>query len=242
MVFFPAALALLGCVEPPVVDPVTDKLAEQVLESAEPEFRLFIAVTGVIAETCPVDRMSEYTFHGEAAGALGVTRPTVTESASGEKTWAFADVGLDGTAGNLVLTTDSERATFSVTYAVANETVMTGAFHLMRCTTVGDTGADSATVDTELYTAVVSGNIDMSTATASHHLYIDGGLPDSATTWSPATGLAPVAGWAHWADDEQRPTEEVTLEDAANIDYPTRSWPAKAIGTGWERSVSVGLP
>jgi len=258
MVFFSAVLALLGCVEPPVVDPVTDTLAELVLQSAEPELRFFIGITGVIAETCPVDRMSEYTFRGEAAAALGVTRATVTESASGAKTWVFADVGLDGTAGNLVLTTDSARSTFSATYTVSNATVMTGAFLMVGCTSTGDPATDTSTdtaadtstdtatgtgaADFDSYTAVVSGNIDMTSASATHHLYIEGGLPDSATTWSPPTALAPASGWAHWADNEQRPTEEVTLQDAANIDYPTRSWPATAIGSGWVRSVSVGLP
>jgi hypothetical protein len=237
MVFFSAALALLGCVEPPVVDPVTDKLAAMVLDSAEPEFRLFISVSGVIAETCAVDRMSEYTFRGEAAAALGVSRPTVSESASGQKTWAFQDVGLDGVAGYLVLTTDSERSTFLTTYSVDSATVMTGVFHLTDCNAASDSGGDSADA-----TAIVSGNIDVSAGSATHHLSIDGPLPSSATIWSPATGLAPAAGWAHWSDNEQSPTEEVTLEDASQIDYPTRSWPAKATGTGWERSVEVSLP
>jgi hypothetical protein len=241
MVFFPAAFALLGCVEPPVVDPVTDKLAAMVLESAEPEFRLFVAVTGVIAETCAVDRMSEYAFQGETAAALGISRPTVTESASGQKTWAFPNVGLDGAAGNLVLITDSERSTFSTTYDVSNVTVMSGAFHLMGCTAVGDTGGDSA-AGPEGYSSVVSGNVDFNVGSATHHLYIDGPQPDSATIWSPPTGLAPAAGWAQWSDDEQRPTETVTLEDASHVDYPTRSWPAKATGAGWEQSVEVGLP
>jgi hypothetical protein len=242
MVFFSAALALLGCVEPPVVDPVTDQLAAMVLDAAEPDFRLLISVSGVIAETCAVGRMSEYTFRGEAAAALGVTRPTVSESASGQKTWAFPDVGLDGVVGNLVLTTDSERSTFSTTYSVDSATVMTGAFHLMGCNVASDSGGDSAAVESADATAIVSGNIDVSSGAATHHLYIDGPRPESATIWSPPTGLAPAAGWAHWSDNEQRPTEEVTLEDASQIDYPTRSWPAKATGTGWERSVEVSLP
>lgn len=238
MLLLSAASLLLACVEPPVIDPVTDTLSDHVVASAEPELRLFIGLAGVIAETCVVDRMSEYTFAGQAAAALGVTQATVTESESGAKTWAFSGVGLDGADGTLVFTTDSDRMSFSTAYTDGAELRVSGEYHLVDCvggaSDTASSGADPV--------ALVSGNIDVAGTNATHHLYIDGSTAYAALNWEPPTALAPTAGWAHWGDDASRPTEELLLDDASGIDAAAGTWPGTATGSGWSKSVSVGLP
>lgn len=236
MVLLSASALLFGCVEPPVIDPVSDKLADKVVATAEPELRLFVGLAGVIAETCLVDRMSEYTFQGQAAAALGVTVAAVTESESGAKTWAFDGVGLDGASGSLVLTTDSDRMSFSASYTDGADLRVGGEYHLVDC--VGG-AADTASSDA---TAQVSGNIDVTSAAAVHHLYIDGSTAYAALAWSPPTALAPVSGWAHWGDEASRPSEELLLNDASAIDAAAGSWPGTATGDGWSKDVSVELP
>lgn len=255
---FPLVVAVLaGCTEPPVLDPVTERLAEQVLEIAEPQMRLMIGVSAIVAETCTVESLSGYTFTGEAALALGVTQADVETSESGGHTWTFAHVGIDATDGTLVLTTDSERTTVSLSYTASNNTLVSGVYHVLSCdgpavvpdtgdtaTDSGDTGAtnETAAAGAEGYTVNVSGNLDFETVDGTNHLVIEGDKPYSALTWLPPTAIAPMAGWVHWMDQETNPTEEITLEGAANIDYTTRTWPGKASGNRWARSITIGLP
>lgn len=274
-------LGLVGCTEPPVLDPVTSKLADQILTTAEPQMRLFIGVAGVIAESCTVDGISGYTFQGETAHALGVTEAEVVTSESGDHTWTFSHVGIDGTDGTLILTTDSERTTFSVSYTAANNTLVSGDYHVLSCdppaataeagdtgtvdtgavdTGAADTGTDTGGTDTADtggtdtggtdtgattvgdWTVNVSGNLDFETVDGTNHLEIEGDKPYSSLTWLPPTALGPMSGWAHWGDQEQNPSEEITLEGAANIDYDARQWPGKASGARWVRSITIGLP
>lgn len=321
----PLLVSLFGCTEPPILDPVEEELANRVIATAEPQIRLFVGIAGVIAETCTVYRMSGYPFQGEAAAALRVTSANVTESTAGDKTWSFEDVGVDGTDGNLVLSTDSDRLTFEVTYTASNDTLISGEFHVLGCeptvatttsraaddtgdTGGGDTGGgtegvevcdgvdndgdtlidedladsdrdglcdglDEETCDGEdndgdgaadegmpdmdsdglcddldipasEYTVNVSGNISVQSDSETDHMSIDGDKPYSSLTFTPATAVAPTGGWIQWANAEQTAevTEEIILEGAANIDYTTRTWPGKASGARWARTVSIGLP
>ncbi|MSP56278.1 MAG: hypothetical protein EXR69_11850 [Myxococcales bacterium] len=243
---------LAGCTEPPVLDLVTERLAEQVLEVAEPQMRLLIGVSAVVAEACTVESLNGYRFVGEAALALGVTEAGVTTTASGGHTWTFEHVGLDGTDGMLILSTDSERTTVNLSYIAANNTLVNGVYHVLSCDAPApapDTGADTAsdTGDTgtaapEGYTVNVSGNLEFETVDGTNYMAIEGDKPYSALTWLPPTAFAPRSGWVHWSDQEANPSEEITLEGATNIDYTARTWPGKATGNRWVRSITIGLP
>jgi len=259
-------LSLFGCKEPPVLDPLTEALAGQVMAVAEPQVRLFIGVAAVVGETCVTESMSSYRFSGDAAVALGVTSASVVTSESGDHTYTFSDVGLDGTGGDLVLSTDSERTSFSVTYTADDSTLMSGEFHVLTCTAnlaasrafAGDT-ADTAAGDTgdtggtdtgstesgdpQEYTVNVSGNIDITTSTDTDHLDIDGEAPYSAFTWAPMSAIAPASGFVHWQDavDDSKVEDQLTLQGAENIDYTTRTWPGQASSARWSREIAIPL-
>ncbi len=256
-------LSLLGCKEPPVLDPLTEALAGQVMADAEPQVRLFMGIAGVVGESCVTDSMSSYRFQGDAALALGVTSASVVTSESGDRTWTFSNVGLEGTGGDLVLTTDSERTSFAATYTGDNSTLMSGEFHILTCSAnlatsrafAGDSadtgGTDTAGTDTggsssgspSEYTVNVSGNMDATTATETDHMYTDGDAPYSAFTFAPISAVAPVSGFVHWQDavDDGKVEEQVTLQGAENIDYTARTWPGQASSARWSRSIVIPL-
>lgn len=248
-----------------MLDPLTEALAGQVLTVAEPQVRLFVGVAAVVGESCVTDNMSSYRFAGDAAVALGVTSASVVTTESGDHTWTFSDVGIDGTGGDLVLNTDFERTSFSVTYTADDNTLMSGEFHILTCSanlaasrafagdtadTAGDTG-DTGGSDTgssesgapEEYTVNVSGNLDVTTATETDHLAIDGDAPYSAFTWAPMSAIAPTAGWLHWQDavDDSNVENQLTLQGAENIDYAARTWPGQASSARWSRAIAIPL-
>lgn len=254
-------LTLFGCVEPPILDPVEEKLSDRVMAVAEPQIRLFIGIAGVIAESCTTESVNGYTFEGDVAHALGITSGEVVTNTSGDHTWTFSHVGIDGTDGDLVLTTDSERTSFAVTYTAPNDTLVSGEFHILSCeppestsragdtggsdtsgTDTADTGTDTGSTGGVGYVVNVSGNMDTTTASETDHMAIDGDKPYSSLTWAPPTAIAPMGGWINWGDAEQNPDNEVTLEGASNINYDTLTWPAKASGSRWARTVDVKLP
>lgn len=261
-------LSLLGCKEPPVLDPLTEALAGQVLTVAEPQVRLFVGVAAVVGESCVTDSMTSYRFSGAAAVALGVRSASVITSESGDHTWTFSDVGLDGTGGDLVLSTDSERTSFSATYTADDNTLMSGEFHILTCSAnlaasrafAGDTAdtadtaaetGDTAGSDTgatesgspEDYTVNVSGNFDVTTATGTDHMSISGDAPYSAFTWAPMSAVAPASGWVHWQDavDDGNVENQLTLQGAENIDYTARTWPGQASSARWSRAITIPL-
>ncbi len=262
-------LTLLGCVEPPILEPVEEKLADRVMEVAEPQIRIFLSVAGVVAETCLTDSMSSYVFEGAVPKAFGVTAAQVETSASGDHTWTFPHVGIDGAEGELVLVTDSGRTSFSATYTAPDNTLMDGEFHILSCdppestarrfaadsgvdtggtdtsgSDTGDTATDTGSTSGAGYVTNVSGNMDATTTTESDHLDIDGDKPYSSLTWAPPTAAGPAGGWIHWQDavEDSKVDDEVTLEGATNIDYTSATWPGIASNARWQHDVSVKLP
>ena len=208
-------LALLACTEPPRLDRVEQALADELALDAEPSLRLFIALTGFVAETCGVEPVDEeHVFSGDAAAALGITSAadTVVDR------WTFEGVGLDGEEGTLVIS-NADRRAFEVTWT--GTTAMTAELDLSQCDL--EEGEELA--------------LPRVTGTAAHE--VDGGQRQLTTfgtllVWGIGV-MPPRAGQVRWTLANQ----EVTLDDASKI---TDSWPGVATSPDWERAISVALP
>ncbi len=240
--YVPLLLPLAGCVEPPVLDAVTQKLADQVVKTAEPQIRLTVGVAGLIAESCAATDMNTYLFQGQDAQAMGVTMALVTDG----PTWTFSHVGIDGADGTLTLATDTNRVAFTATYDVTGQGSVSGTLKILNCSSAADTGgATLPSADT--YVADVNGSLDFNSTTSSDttHAEIAGTGTYNSLTWSPPTVLAPTAGWVDWTNKQQSPDEEIVLAGASQIDPSTLTWPGTATGTGtsaWSANVTVRLP
>lgn len=208
---------LAGCAPSPLLESVEARLASEAVEDAEPAVRLYTGISGVIAETFAVDSIEAYAFSGESAVALGVSLATVT-TGNDILTWEFADVGLDGARGRLVVVTDLNRASFAVSY---------GDVFVATLTKLLD----------EDDRAIVGGSGTFALDGVGSPISALGPAPYPGLAFSPPTAGAPSAGQLHWRDEAQG--YSMTLADAAEIE---EAWPGVMSGDGWERAVEIRLP
>jgi len=247
MTFLPL---LVGCFNPGLVDPVEAQLASGILDRAETPVRLFVAISGLVAEGCgvPTDEdfdMEDYTFVGGAATALNATQMTLTVGDSSQE-WLFPAAGLsDIGAGELRLTTTADRGSFEVIYYAPSDIVVTGTIPVYECDV---TNASSTGIDLRGEVAT-GGSLEYTSETVTTKVAALGVKPFAGLHYNPPTAAAPTSGWAKWSDEgsEREDGDVLELEGALDIDLDEGVWPAEASGTTvtgqtWSRGVSVGFP
>jgi hypothetical protein len=218
-------LALLAaCADPPLLDAVTDELAQGAVDQAEPPIRLLSAVAGVLAEACSVTEIGSYTFTGGAARALGISTATA-EVTSGAQTWTFEGVGLDGAAGDLSVVTDLSRANFAVAWRGDGATL--------------SAGLEAAACDGQT-SGALTGNGTWTFGAVQSTLTVLAAAPEVGLRFEPSLAATPSAGQLRW-NEESEPLV-LLLADASAIDLEAGTWPGTVDGKGWESTVDIEVP
>ena len=241
-------LLLLACGQPPLVDTVEAKLADGVLERAEVPVRLFVAISAIIAESCGVTSVEDYTFVGGGARAMGVDTATVSVLETGDQEWVFSAAGLEDVgAGELTLETTADHGSFEVTYYAPLDIVGTGTIPVVECAvTDADPSEDGIALEGEVATG---GSLEFTSDTVTTKAVAEGDKPFAGLHFSPPTAPAPTAGWVQWTDEgsENERGDLLVLDGAQYIDIDADVWPGNVSGLAtngavWDRDVNVPLP
>ena len=240
-------LLLAACAHPPLVDAVEEQLAEEVLGRGQTPIRIFVALSSLMAEGCGVPDIETYTFVGGGARALGVTTAIKTVLDSGDIQWTFENAGLDDVgAGELVLKTTSDHASFEVTYILETAGItVTGTVPVLLCDVAdSDPSEDGIALQGDVATG---GSLEFTEDAVGTKVLAEGDKPFEGLHFNPPTDTTPWAGWAKWSDDSEDATrgQALELDGAAFID--TDLWPGTASGIAsngveWDRVVDVRLP
>lgn len=250
-------LLLLACGRPPIADPVEQQLALEVLERGEVALRIFVAISGIIAESCGVPitdtyTIADYTFVGGAAVAMGVSKADLSANASDQE-WTFDTAGLEDVGeGQLKLTTTADRSSFEIVYFTNTDIVVAGTIPVIECDVVDSDATEGVLLTGE---AATGGQIEYTRDNVTTRVLAEGEKPFAGLHFSPPNAATPTAGWAHWSDEGSTDEngDELILDGAADIDLDGGVWPAVAMGLvsnstaqtqddEWDRAVEVALP
>ena len=223
-------LFLLGCAEPPLLDRVAAAYGEVVVEESEMAVGLFVSIGALVVEPCAAENIDQYVLVGQANRAFRVSTPSVTIEESGVRTYAFGTVAFGGDVGDLSLTSDAARRSWTARFAGTKGTLV-GTYVLSTCTLAEDGSATEGGV-------AGSGTYTLTDGTE-QTISILGG-EGAVMSWAPPTAAVPTSGVLSWriTDDKL----ELTLADASEIEPVERAWPGVADGGNWEADVSLLLP
>jgi hypothetical protein len=215
----------LACTPPGTLGPVEDALGAELLATAGPGVRLAVAIDGLLAELCGVRDADGYAFVGEPARALGAdTLAESRDETTGTLVWDLGEVGLEGRAGPLRVTTDTARTALSVQWAADGE-ALSGSLE-ERCLPDDGESALGGTL-----THLVGGDRRV--------LALAGEPPVQGLAWRLPPRDAPAGGFVRWSRGEGADAEVLLLDDAATITQG--SWPGVASGRGWDAPVALAL-
>lgn len=213
----------IACTPPPTLAPVEDALGGSAVAEAGPGVRLAVAVDGLLAELCGVRAVDGYAFVGAPALALGATTLAETrDEATGTLVWDVGEVGLEGRAGPLRVTTDTARTALSVQWSTDGE-ALSGSLE-ERCAAEEGVSALGGTL-----THLLGGE--------RRTLVLVGEPPAPGLAWRLPPRDVPAAGQVRWSRGEG--AEVLLLDDASAITGD--GWPGTASGDGWEARVTLPL-
>jgi hypothetical protein len=215
----------LACTPPSTLAPVEDALGAEIVAEAGAGVRLAVAIDGLLAELCGVRAADGYAFVGAPARALGATTLAETrDEATGTLVWDLGEVGLEGRAGPLRVTTDTARTTLSVQWSTDGE-ALSGALD-ERC--LADDGESA-----------LGGTLTHLLGGERRTLALVGEPPSQGLAWRLPPREVPAAGQVRWSRGEGPDAEVLLLDDATAI--TGGGWPGTASGDGWDARVTLPL-
>lgn len=222
---------LLACADPPLLDEVAGAYGDAVEEESSASIGLFVSVAAIVAEPCSQPTIDGYVLTGEGYRALKVTTPQVTLGEDGTRTYAYGTIVYAGDVGDLTLTSDENRRSWTARWGGA-EAVLTANYSIVACE-AGEEGAPATLVSVAGTGTWLRGD------GTEESLAVTGG-DAAALSWSPGTAPVPTAGTVTWHVTSEK--QEVALADAGDIDGIAREWPGSASGSGWTAPVVIVLP